>query len=32
MEPTTEIQATEDLTLSGDHAAASADGLVVDNA
>ncbi|MBZ4745306.1 hypothetical protein HU133_24305, partial [Salmonella enterica subsp. enterica serovar Typhimurium] len=25
MEPTTEIQATEDLTLSGDHAAASAD-------
>ncbi|EPA4597143.1 hypothetical protein ACLLQN_004375, partial [Salmonella enterica] len=24
MEPTTEIQATEDLTLSGDHAAASA--------
>ncbi|AKJ74311.1 hypothetical protein SP22_4 [Salmonella phage 22] len=32
MEPTTEIQATEDLTLSGDHAAASADSLVVDNA
>ncbi|EAY3080508.1 hypothetical protein FYD60_24750, partial [Salmonella enterica] len=28
MEPTTEIQATEDLTLSGDHAAASADSLV----
>lgn len=32
MEPTTEIQAAEDLTLSGDHAAASADSLVVDNA
>lgn len=32
MEPTTEIQATEDLTLSGDYAAASADSLVVDNA
>ncbi|MBZ4745304.1 hypothetical protein HU133_24295, partial [Salmonella enterica subsp. enterica serovar Typhimurium] len=25
MKPTTEIQATEDLTLSGDYAAASAD-------
>lgn len=32
MEPTTEIQVTEGLTLSGDHAAASADSLVVDNA
>ncbi len=32
MEPTTEIQAAEDLTLSGDYAAASADSLVVDNA
>lgn len=29
---TTEIQATEDLTLSGDQAAASADGSVIDNA
>jgi len=29
---TTEIQATEDLTVHGDQAAASADGLVIDNA
>lgn len=32
MEQTTEIQATEDLTLSGNQAAATADGLVVNNA
>lgn len=32
MDQTTEIQATEDLTLSGNQAAASADGSVVDNA
>ncbi|CCK00862.1 Phage capsid and scaffold [Cronobacter sakazakii 701] len=33
MDPkTTEIQASEELNLSGNHAAASADGLVVDNA
>jgi hypothetical protein len=32
MSDTNEIQATEDLTLSGDQAAASADGSVIDNA
>lgn len=32
MSDTNEIQAAEDLTLSGDQAAASADGLVIDNA
>ena len=32
MDQTTDIQASEELTLPGNHAAASADGLVVDNA
>lgn len=32
MDKTTDIQASEELTLPGNHAAASADGLVVDNA
>lgn len=32
MDQTTNIQASEELTLPGNHAAASADGLVVDNA
>lgn len=32
MDQTTDIQASVELTLPGNHAAASADGLVVDNA